>query len=247
MNKAMMNKKHIPFAPYMIDYYNVHAYYQPTNFPKEPAARVVTSLIDAFDSKKRLPKTMIVIMDKDILKGEDLQDREAHAVLNKTVNWLVKEFDIQTKRRQDTITEARPGAVFADDPTIIFIRMLRRVEHQPLGSRLDTIFSFRSKFNDSLNDAARKIEQKMLTINSCNTSAHYDRWGQLTIRGETDYWKELDELVEKFDLDKIKLRPNPIPVPGKQDYYRKKDNNRGNRHQLPRPPPNNNTASYRNY
>ena len=92
---------------------------------------------------------------------------------------------------------------------MIFIRMLCRVEHQHQGGRVDKVMSLRAKFNDALNDAVAGIEQRMMTITSCNTLAHFDRWGKLLEKGKHTYLREMDELIERFDLNKIKLLPNP--------------------------------------
>ena len=69
------------------------------------------------------------------------------------------------------------------------------------------------KFNDALNDAVAKIDQYILTVNSCGAYEHYDSQRRLSIAGKRNFWMEIDELIQKFDLDKIKLRPNPKNPP----------------------------------
>ena len=71
------------------------------------------------------------------------------------------------------------------------------------------MLALRPKFNDALNDAVSEIDQHMLTINSCNAAEHYNRWGKLSQKAKEEYWFELEELIEMFDIEKIKLLPNP--------------------------------------
>ena len=59
----------------------------------------------------------------------------------------------------------------------------------------------RAKFNDALNDSAAKLNQFMLTVNSCNSYEHFDKAGKLSIKGKSNFWDELDELIQKFDTD----------------------------------------------
>ena len=49
----------------------------------------------------------------------------------------------------------------------------------------------------------------MLTVNSCNTYDHYDRLGNLSPRGKEDFWYEIDNLLERFIRNKVKLLPAP--------------------------------------
>ena len=167
----------------------------------------MNALIEALNTRDCLLKLLIIILDKDMIENIDLpglhDHRKTQQVISTTVTWLIRQMNIIIRRKRAKITEHKPGAVYSDDPKMIFVRMLRRFEHQPRGTRLEKIYSHRAKFNDTLNDVVAEISQYMLTINLCNTLEHYNHWGKLSAKGQRAYWAELDELVEKFDLKKI--------------------------------------------
>ena len=87
--------------------------------------------------------------------------------------------------------------------------MLRRIGSFNDHSCMAGICHLRAKFNDALNDAIAKVDQYIMTINSCNTYDHFDRQGNLTSKGKTCFWWEVDDLIERFKMDKVKLLPNP--------------------------------------
>ena len=70
-----------------------------------------------------------------------------------------------------------------------------------------------------LNDAVAKVDHKILTINSCNTYEHFTPAGSLSIKGKKSFLLELDDLLQRFDLDKIKLLPNPKNPPRNRDTW----------------------------
>ena len=75
------------------------------------------------------------------------------------------------------------------------------------------IAHLRAKFNDALNTAAEKMGHYIMTINSCSSYNHFDRAGHLSSRGKEEFWLELDNLLERFEKDKVKLKPNPHHKP----------------------------------
>ena len=87
--------------------------------------------------------------------------------------------------------------------------MICRIGHFNENSNIARVFELKNKFNDALNQAVAKINQYMMTINSYNTFEHFDYKGDLSDKGKVAFLQELDELVEKFDLGKIKLLPAP--------------------------------------
>ena len=67
----------------------------------------------------------------------------------------------------------------------------------------------RSKFNDALNDNVAKNEHHIMTINSCDSYEHFDRAGKLSIKGKRAFWREIDDLIQCFEENCVKLLPNP--------------------------------------
>ena len=64
--------------------------------------------------------------------------------------------------------------------------------------------------NEALNDAVARYDHRILTINSCNSSSHFDLWGNLSNKGYRSLWYEIDDLLERYDKNAVKLMPNPI-------------------------------------
>ena len=186
------------------------------------------------------------MIDKDLLTGIDIFRADAARVIGEMTTWIIRQFDMLIRRKCSELLVKKLGAIYTGDPTIIFVRMIRRVDHYTQGSKLDYIFSTRSKFNDTLNDAALKIDQRMMTINLCNTSGHFDRWGNLSQCEKTDLWYEIDDLVEHFDEGRIKLLPAPkhpgkcastATLNNKEWHDQDSDDNQGARKKMPTPRP----------
>ena len=114
---------------------------------------------------------------------------------------------------QGDLLEKKPGAITGFSPKIIFVKMIHRVGHFHPDSKMFNISKFRPKFNDSLNDAIAKIDQYILTIASCSTYEHFDIDSNLSAKGKRSFWLELDDLIDRFERNKVKLLPNPKHVP----------------------------------
>ena len=205
-----MNLSYNDLSLHMEDYFNIHAFYNDkASAPELAATHIVNSAVDAVNKSHRLPKFLVVILDKDILSDFDLFASDAVESIAEETSWVVKQIQTAMKHRRSSVTDQKPGAVYADDPKIIFVRMIRRVESHSFGKTLNRVFELRPKFNDSLNEAVRRIDQYILTINSCNSPDHFTHEGELSEKGHLAFWKELDNLVDRFDNKKIKLLPTP--------------------------------------
>ena len=91
--------------------------------------------------------------------------------------------------------EKWPGSLMGLSPKLIFVRMLRRIGSFKENTKMHQICELHAKFNDALNDEVSKIDQYILTINSCNTFEHFDRMGLLSPKGKVTFWREMDDLL----------------------------------------------------
>ena len=189
---------------YIQEYYNVIPYYVTSGVPNV-AARLVNSLVEALNERDRLPKFIIVMIDRDLIMNIDVFQNDAVKVLRDVTQWVVHQMNILVRRRKAELLEKKPGAVYTGDPSIIFMKMICRIDKFTPRSKLDLVYGLRAKFNDALNAGAARIEQHMLTLNSCNTSSHFDIWGKLSHRGRSAIWHEIDDLLERFDEGRVKL------------------------------------------
>ena len=154
---------------------------------------------------KRLPRYLLVVPDKDLLEDIDVNDTEAKKQLAKIVNWLTRQINIAVCRKKLQVSEKKPGAVCSDDPTIIYVTMIRRVQQSAKGTKLEKLCRIRPVFNELINEAAARQQNKVMTIKSCNLLEHFDQWGNLTASGREAYWQEVDSLLEQFDQGNLKF------------------------------------------
>ena len=202
MNEANMNHE----APqlYMNEYYNMLPFIRTGE--SNCIARIINSLIDALNERRRLPRFLLVILDHDIIDDADPFKVDLQ-FMQRVINWLLKQIDLLIKRRRLEITEKRPGTIFTSDPKVIFAKMIRRVEYYPPKSRLEKVCMMRGKFNEVLNDAAAKRNHHIMNIMRCTSTDHFVESANLSLHGKVDFWFEVDELLKKFDRNQIKLLP----------------------------------------
>ena len=144
-----------------------------------------------------------------LISDIDVFEFGASRIITDVLQWMLKEINMFLRRKRLKLLDKKPGAVAEDDPTVILVRMLRWHDRYTQGSHLEKIISLRAKFNDALNEMACNMNLRIMTMNSCNTSNHYDQWGNLSVKGMYSFWYEMDDLLERFNRGKIKLLPNP--------------------------------------
>ena len=113
--------------PYMFEYYNIHAYQ--TIGVKSTLARILNALGDAVQERPRLPRFLLVIMDKDVMADFDLFDDEdfnPKKDFTKALMYFAKELNLILKRKRLAIQASKPGAVYGDHPQVIYVKVLRR-------------------------------------------------------------------------------------------------------------------------
>ena len=204
---ANENKK-LP-QPYLNEFYNIHRFTDQENSPTV-AGRVVNALIAGLNERHKLPRFLLVVVDTDIISDFDIFKLDIVKSIRQSTSWMVKQINIQIRRKRLELIAQKPGNIYGSDPTVIFVRALHRANlafHR--GSYLDELFALKAKFNDALNDAVARIDERILTINSCNTSSHFNHLGKLSIKGKYSFWHEINDLAERFDQKAVKLLPNP--------------------------------------
>ena len=193
--------------PYLFEMYNVLGYYQSIRSMVPDLARVLNSLIEGLNKRLRLPKYVIISLDKDLmslLRGRP--EFGMFEILKTTLKWLVKQISTLIQRKRIDLFDKKPGTLAKDPPKIVWVKMLRR----PAEPRFQQICSFRGKFNKALEavlfDSSYK-DHYILTINA--EPADFVATGDLNGIGKITYWKEVDLCMRKFDKGEINLRPRP--------------------------------------
>ena len=196
--------------PYLYDYYNVYGYCQKaTTGVRRVIARTLNSVISGLNNRPQLPRFLIIMLDKDLLKDINIHENEEwEDIAKENLKWLTGQIDMHIRCKRLELLDKRPGAVYASDPKIIYVKMLRRPDTFTQESQLDVLFSARSKFNKFLCSAVANVEHHILGIESCSDSTvNFDAFGNLNTRGKWVFWQEMNELMEKFDKKKITLLP----------------------------------------
>ena len=128
--------------------------------------------------------------------------------------------EILIKRKQIELTKSKLGAVYRTDPKIVVVEMIKRPLRFPEDSIMSGVLALRSKFNSMLNDAADHFKFNRLYVEKCMFEFQFDRMSNLNSQGMADFWKEVDGLIEQFDVHKIKLLPR-IDEWERCDYLKK--------------------------
>ena len=59
----------------------------------------------------------------------------------------------------------------------------------------------RFMFNETINMSAR-YGYHVLNVTTCDSSGHFDHWGNLSEKGKHVYWSEIDEVLENLTENK---------------------------------------------
>ena len=212
-SQAIAKKRSIP---YLYEYYNIFSYVQKADSAvKTVIARVNNAVLEGLNTRSRLPRYLVVILDNNLVAEVNIFNNDAMKEWRTCTKWLVRQIDMNIKHKRLELLEKRPGAVYDEDPRIVYVKMIRRAQFYPTGSKAAKLCTMRSKFNNILNEIVAAEGHYILGIESCSTADCFDSFGKLSTKGKYHYWSEMLELMEKFDKKKIKL----VPIP-----YRKKNN-----------------------
>ena len=205
MNEASLNRHNNQLsAPYVADYYNIHKFYN-TSGGKNAVSNILNSLLETLNKRERLARFIVIVLDSEIIETLNFFDYGATKELAALINWLTRQIDIAIRRKKLQVTEKRPEAININDPTIVYTTMIRHPHTYPQGSKLEAICSLRPKFNEILNEAVARQDNRILSIKGCESSECFERSGKLSLKGKTVFWQEMDNLLERYDRNKVKL------------------------------------------
>ena len=204
--QAKLNKED---PPYLFQYYNVQGFMQERESMgiRRAIARMVNATIKALNLQVRLPRFLVLAPDKDIVDDIDQFDEETPDLIRANLNWLIRQINMVVTRRKTELADKKPGAIYSSDPKVIYIKMTRCPMQFKDGSRMDKIISTRSTFNKILCELLAEHDQRILGVKTCASTDCYDLFGEFNQRGKSYYWREVNDLIEKFDKKKIQLLP----------------------------------------
>ena len=186
--------------------------------------RFLAPLAEALNDRRDcpLPKYIIYVLDKDLidcLKGNKI---ETSIVMGAAIHYLLKQVDILINRRNTDILNIKPGAYSEIYPRIVWIRMLKRPNVKPVNTQ--KFFSLRRKFNSMLEERLLTAHEERHRIMSIEVqSGEFNNWGDLTSGGKAQFWREVDQAMNKFDTGKIKLFPRDFNAISQQEAKKVED------------------------
>ena len=222
-------RKETPTAiPYLETYYNVQGYYPNMSDIKTNAtARIINAVIEALNDEDRLPRYLVIALDKDILSDFKQIDFGITKEITAVLNWLTRQVDIAVRQKRLQIESRKYGALNPanDHPTIIYIDMIRRFGR--FEDKITDILSLRYKFNKLLHEAVHNQCCKVMSIQPCVSGDHFDMTGNLTNKAKIEFWHEVDNLLERVNFDKVKLNPKlHLKNDGNNQHSKKRNNQR---------------------
>ena len=150
-------------------------------------ARMLNALGDAMQERPRLPRFLVIIVDKDIMGDFDMFDEENFNPKKdflKVLTWFSKQVNLEIKRKRLDISEKKPGAVYGEHPTVIYVKTIRRPTYYPPSSKIGRICANRLRFNEAMNVVTRNNEQLIMNVNNCNQESDFNNLGNPTQGGK---------------------------------------------------------------
>ena len=218
-------------------------------------ARIFNAFIEGMNSRKRLPKYIVLLMDKDFIINNNYYNYGASQVIESSLHWLAKQIHIKLRQRKLDLFDKKPGTLLIEDTKVIWVKMIKR----PYGcmQEFDRIFALRNCFNNALENVLSVVtpQNYLLSIKVEESDFHIN--GELSEVGQANFWKEIDNCLKLFDLDKINLKPKSSKESGRNsmtfqrqargsaDRDRQRDRHDNRRcSKLPTPPPESHSRSY---
>ena len=166
-----------------------------------PLVSIVNCFAEALNRFHLLPRFVVIIPDQDIIRAINYFDYRISKIIQRCIEWMVKELDRFIAARKDELTKKQPGAVVNLEPKVIWLKMLDR----PGTSR---IMSIREKFNAILEETLFKYHQTYIAEMKLE-GMHFDPNNNLFPTGQVCYWRELDSILKAFDCQYVSLKPDP--------------------------------------
>ena len=195
---------------YLYDYFNVIPLYQKILCNIRSAeARMINALISMLNSRDHLPMYLIVIPDRDLLSWYGHPGYGISRIIQKNLNHMISDIEKILRTHREDLMQKRPGAA-GDKTTIIWVKMIKRpIVSMPLDTRGINVFQQSSKFNFVMQETLADRSECILEIQHLK-NFHFDRYGNLNAEGKTQFWRELDFIIKRFNRKEIKLQATKL-------------------------------------
>ena len=194
--------------PYLYEYYNITPLYSAAvSTTRSIMARVHNELVTELNKKDKLPRYLLIILDKDLIEAIDYDEFGVGQLFYDQLNWFAKNVEKSLDLRKDDIKHKNPGALWSDaEPRVIWLHMLVRPFIE--GVYKPFVFAQCKKFNDTIDEIASNYKHShVMSIKISDEKSYFDRAGNLTLNGKVELWREVNITMRAFDRNKIDLKP----------------------------------------
>ena len=202
-SNAIINKTS---QPYLFDFFNVSGHFQSRLSGVKGIACIFNAFLEGLNARRdRTPRFVIFVMDKDFITTNDYYNFGTSKVFQNTLQWLIRNVNINLKRRRTELFAKKPGALALENTKVIWVKMIKR----PYGclQEFDKVFALHNRFNNTLEEVLldTKPQHYILSIKVDRADFHLN--GELSHDGEVSFWREVDDCLKLFDRNDINLKP----------------------------------------
>ena len=206
-------------------FFNVHGFFLKKWSAVKGLTRILNSFTEALSTCPRLPKYIVVVPDKDLIRDINYFGFRASEFFSASVIRLATEWKTKLKDVPCSYLRRNPEL---DSPKIIWVRVIK---HPYNGMQeFSHVMTLHNRFDNAMENmlaSAKNITHYVLSIKV--DEQDFYPVGDLTDSGEHSFWHEIDTCIHRFDRDEINLNPHKCI-----DCTHQWDNNNTNhQHRLP--------------
>ena len=201
-------------VPYLYEHFNIFPFNSSQlQFQNNILTRLQNAAIEGFNRHDRLPRFIIIIIDRDILDSLGMYNFGARKIISRWMNWLENFIRKTILARLDQLMLKRPGAVASHPTKLIWVKMIKRPKI-PSDNPQFQVLSLRNKMNLVIEEIVRdKRDNNYVNIISLDPNRHFDREGNINQYGMLQFWRELDYNIKMFEPGKATLNAEDDPQP----------------------------------
>ena len=119
------------------------------------------------------------------------------------LTWILNNISCTIQSKKDTLILRKLGVASDGEPKVMWVKM---INHH---TEYDKVLTLRSRFNNILEQLLfdRKHHYIMDVNGAVDSSNCFTSRNRLTAEGETCFWHEVDQQIEKFEYKKLSLKP----------------------------------------
>ena len=184
MNKYAIRNRSKP--PYLYGFYNIFGYFQNKISSVRGIARIYNAFLEGMNNRKRLPRFIIMVMDKDFIVNVNYFAYSVSEVMENMMELLTSKINANIDRRKQQLFNVKPGAMSLFQTKIVWVKMIKR----PYGSlqEFSHIFALRNKMNNAIEKSIVNVnpQQYLLSIKVDHNDFHPN--GELSEDGQKSFW-----------------------------------------------------------